>query len=300
MLVDVAGMALKDWNQPTPFAKFIRPYGIALGFASDRAGPGFKTKHIMWTIEEIFDVIVEHKRYEPGTVVVDLGSTRLGVASVSTVPPDSAPLNKTNLLEQSLADTQSLTMALGSSISTSGHDVNSALSTFKQGNTTLTRTLPIPEISPNSPSPYARRSREIELHYFTDSTEIDEVQIFNASIKLLIQAAEPSDKISPIGPKLSTYNVMDDFTFSFRPLRYKSHGGMTWLDAIFAIPSVVDTMIHYQGHAGGLWAEMEGRIIVDGIQTGRFCLTKGNWMDKAPEELCTRLEGGSSADVATA
>ena len=93
VLLDTADMALKAWNLNVPAAKFPTIYGIAIGFVSDRSGPGLLAKHIMWALEAIFDTVLLDDQYRPGNVVVKLGSTALGVGNVRISFADSTPVN---------------------------------------------------------------------------------------------------------------------------------------------------------------------------------------------------------------
>ena len=93
VLINMATTAVLPWNSNVPAERYPAPYGIAIGFVSDRSGPGLLAKHIMWTIEQIFDKVVRDARYLPANVVVKLGATTLGVGNVYFASTDSTPVD---------------------------------------------------------------------------------------------------------------------------------------------------------------------------------------------------------------
>ena len=93
VVVNMGNAAITAWDRPVAAEQFAPRYGIAIGFVSDRSGPGLQAKHIMWALEAIFDIVVWDDDYLPGNVVVKVGSTALGVGNVHVTPRDSTPVS---------------------------------------------------------------------------------------------------------------------------------------------------------------------------------------------------------------
>ena len=267
----MATMALRPWNATVVAYKFPAPYDIAVGFVSDRSGPGLQVKHVLWTLEEVFDVIVEQNRFQPGNVVIQLVPITLGVANVVLTRADLVPSGPMDMLLAGLA------------------------SNTTTGNPIL--------ISPGNPSANLTSATGLDLSaggdvkvhvwYRPNGAPLEDVQVYNASVKLVLQAGEPADLKASIWPGITTYNDMDDFTFTMRPENFALRGEFSWYDALFALVSIAGTMGKHRGPPG-IFAELDGRITAGEDVIGRFCLDKGDKTRLDLMDVCTRGTRGSA------
>lgn len=306
MLLDMATMALKDWNSLVPAFRFSAPHEIAMGFVSSRQGSGLRIKHIIWALEEIFDIVVEHNKHLPGNVVIQLVPMTIGLGNLYTVPAGSALVNPLDLLTKNSTDS-----ATGNSIlntvrippkdTTLATDL--ALPDKWQGNASPVQTLPLLQAYDTSTHVNATGSVSVQFSYRPNGALVNDTQVYNASLKLIIRAAEPADITASIWPGLSTYNDMDNFTLNFRPESFALRKDLCWFDAIFALASIAGTMAKHRGTPGGKFAEIDGSIAAGTTFIGRFCIDKGDTSRRNPEDVCTgRIEGSGNGEdgVATA
>ena len=109
--------------------------------------------------------------------------------------------------------------------------------------------------------------------YRPNGATFRDVQIYNASLKLLIGIAEADNQRSTIWPIMFAYNDMDDFTLTLRPASLSGRSLLSWHDAAIVLGFLGEHMSNEQ--PGGKWAELDGIIQLDGIMTGVFCIEKG-------------------------
>ena len=98
MIKVMAAMTARPWNGSLKSITFKPDFGVRISFVADRTGPGLLYKHVVWALEELFDVMVEHNRYGPGTQFVnsDWEEARIAIGSVSTLGvPNRVPANAT-------------------------------------------------------------------------------------------------------------------------------------------------------------------------------------------------------------
>lgn len=284
MLFDMGFLATKDWNSSVAVAKCPVPFHIAINFVSDRSGPGLKIKHVMWALEEMFDIFEEQRRYAPGSVVVDITPDRLAVGNVQSTDSDSTPINLTDTSARGVADATlgRATLPLDDIVLDTG-----TTSLNESGNSSFTQTV-LPNHTMSNPAilnVIGGKDTSIDFHYRVDGATFHDTQIFNTSFKTLIKAAELSNLHESIGPILSTYNAMDNFTFSLVPEPFVKAKALSWTVCIKSIVAIVVKMTT-QGPEGR-WGEIDGFVTDGRVVIGRFCIDKGDLRGVNPGDVCT-------------
>ena len=294
VILAMSTMALKIWNEHVANCKFPAPFHIAIGFVSSRSGPGLRAKHIMWTLERIFDFIVDDDSYLPGNVVVDVGSTTLGVGNVYNAPADSAPVNLSDTLTGDTGDGTPGGLTLDAKLALSNQTVSNldfALPVYWQGNVSPVQSFPLSQNPGTSTHPNPEGGVRLQFWYRTNGAHVDDAQVYNASLKLLVKAAEPADLKGSVWPGLSTYSDMDDFTFTIRPESFATRNDLSRFDTIFSLASIAG-MMSKNGGAPGRFMELYGRISVGTTPVGEFCIDKGDKTGLNLEDLCNAEDQG--------
>ena len=232
----------------------------------------------MWALEEMFDIFVENRRYAPGSVVVDITPTRLGVGNVQPAPLIQATTSQTGHLSKVIEPLTDIILG-----------INSSLSHNRQGNASATThaTLPLNLLSDVIPLNSSRSADlTLKIDYRPGGISFDAAQIYNATLKLLIRVAEPTDLEASIGPILSIYNDVENFTVSFAPNLYVKYTPLSWLDCIYSINALI-VLMWAQGPEGR-WAELDGFIKDGAVTIGRSCIDSGDLTSSDPDTVCTK------------
>lgn len=282
MLFDMGFLAVKDWDSPVAAARLPVVFQIAISFVSDRSGPGLKIKHVMWALQEMFDIFEENQRYAPGSVVVDITPDRLAVGSVQSAPPDSRPINLTDTSARGLPDPT--LMSVTSPLRDMALSTLSPFTLNELGNSSIIQTLPPNRIPSSSANIQVESGKDttIDFCYRDKGATLHDAQIFNTSFKTLVKAAELHESMGAI---LSTYSAMDNFTFSLVTEPFVKGKTLTWMDCIKSIVAIVVKMSD-QGPEGR-WGEIDGFVRDGGVITGRFCIDKGDLTGLDPGDVCT-------------
>ena len=153
------------------------------------------------------------------------------------------------------------------------------------------RTIQFPTLNRTSDSPSSNLEAQdrIQLHltYTPGGAAFHDVQIYNASLQLLVQIAQVADQAETIWPMISTYNDIDDFTLSVGPIGFAEHSELSWGDTATVL-AYMGLAMTSQGTPGRIWAEVEGIIAIDKILTGVLCIAKGDRTRSRPEAMCPR------------
>ena len=301
----MASMAVSQWNSDVPAKKFESLYHVAIGIVSNRSGPGLRVKHVIWTLEKIFDYYVNNDIYQSSNFVVHLGSTALGAGNVYSTERDSAAANISDTRIGDLADGSTGDSARDPTLALSNDAVMGtglAPTAYWQGNTSPIQTLPLRQKS-SAPVNLAAEGRVSYLFWYRPNGAIfDDAQVYNATLKLLVKAAEPSSLKETIWPGLTTYNSRDNFTFTMRPVNFALRENLDYFDSIVALASIV-SMMAKSGGLPGRFMELDGTLQAGMELIGRFCIDKGDKTELNLQELCTlgQPDGGNHKDgVATA
>ena len=297
-VLDMATMAILEWNSNVPAKKFAAPYFIAIGFVTNRSGPGLLVKHVVWALEKIFDIVVNGDVYRDSNFEVRLGPTTLGVANVYSAEKSSAAVNVSDTRVGGLPETSFTNLMPKSTLTAYNNtvlDTALTLPDYWQGNTSPTQYLPLSHKPGTSTDVNAEGQVNLKFWYRADGAVVDDGQVYNASLKLLVKAAEAPNLHATIWPGLTTYNNKDDFTYTIRPVSFDTRGDMVYLDAIFSLATIVGMMAK-SGGPPGMFAELYGKIKAGGTLIGAFCIDKGDKTGMDLLELCLRREQDSAND----
>ena len=270
VFLEMAILAAQPWNGILTIVQSPPLFGVVIGFIGDRVTREMRTKHAMWALKEVFDIFVNNRRYAPGSVVVDIFNTRLGVGSVQ--PPRSIRATSSQAEGPSNATVPLTDIVLG---------LNSSLSPNGQGSAGLSNPEKI----------------KIEIDYRPGGVSFDSTQIYNASLTLLIRAAQPADMDGSIGAILSTYNDVENFTISLVSNPFAKSTVLSWVDCIRTLNALISEM--WTRGPEGTWTELDGTIRDGRLEVGRLCIDRGDLTSFAPATVCpnVRLKGASVLQV---
>ena len=303
----MAVLTAEPWNRDYYAIQFSPTYGIRIGFVSDRSGPGLQTKHVVWAHEELFDILVEHNRYSTGNIVVNSkwDADRLAVGTVTTPGSGAILANATDVLPGGLFSSNLKSPIMNTTMS----DMNdtSASPSLQLVNSTQSkmRTIQLPASNRTSESVSSDLNEQdkikLYLTYTPNGATFHDVQVYNASLKLLVRVAEVADQTGTIWPMVTTYNDRDDFTLSIGPVDFAKRSELSWGDTATVL-AYMGMAMSTQGTPGRKWAELEGMIEADKILVGLFCIAKGDRTRWSPRDVCPRpgLDGVNHEDTAAA
>ena len=298
----MAVLSAGPWNRPFYAIQFTPTYNIRIGLVSDRSGPGLQAKHVVWAHEKLFDILVEHNRYSTGNIVVNSYgfANRLAVGTITAASSGSALANATDVLPDSLSTSNLKTPIMNTT--TSKTNDTSADQNLQLVNPTSSklRTIQFPALNRTSDLKIQDQDR-IQLHitYTPNGATFHDVQIYNASLKLLVRIAQVADQTGTIWPTISTYNSIDDFTLSVGPVSFAKRSELSWGDT-GTVLAYAGVAMSRQGTPGRTWAEMEGRIDTLKRWTGVCSLARGSRAGWVRGDVCPRsgLDGVRSDEVA--
>ena len=301
----MATMAVTQWNSNVPAKKFDTPYSIAIGFVSSRSGPGLLVKHVVWALETVFDIIVKNDHYRGSNFEIRLGATTLGVGNVYSAEKGAAAVNVTDTRIGGLPETSTIGLIPNSKMTVYNNtapDTALTLPDYWQGSTSPTQYLPLSHKPGTSTNGKAEGQVSLKFWYRAGGAVVDDAQVYNASLKNIVKAAEAPSLHDTIWPGLSTYNNKDDFTYTIRPASFDTRDDMVFLDAIFSLATIVGMMAK-SGGPPGQFAELYGNIRAGTTLIGQFCIDKGDQTGVDLMLLCYRREEEGTDDgdgVATA
>ena len=290
---NVAVLAPEPWNRDMKIIQFSPTYNIRIGFVSDRVGPGLQVKHIVWALVELFDILVEYNRFSVGNIVVNSNwdADRLAVGTITIPSSGFRLLNATNELSMSQPSSKSGIVIMNTSMSDS--NVTSPSTSLGLFNSTQSkmRMIRLPALNQTSDSVSfssdIQDKTQLHITYTPGGAAFHDVQIYNASLQLLVQIAQVADQAGTIWPLISTYNEIDDFTLSVGPMNFAKQSELSW-GASAIVLAYIGQAMSSQGTPGHIWAELEGIIETDKIITGFFCISKGDRTGLRPEAVCPR------------
>ena len=283
ILENVAVLTPESWNREFYAIQFTPTYNIRIGLVSDRSGPGLQTKHIVWVHEKLFEILVGHHRYSIGDIVVNSNwdKDRLAVGTITA--PGSGSLSTSNL-KTSISDTKDTSSSPNLQL------VNSTQSNM--------RTIQLPALNRTS---NLNTQDRIQLHltYTPGGAAFHDVQIYRAALKLLVRIAEVADQSGTIWPMISTHDEINDFTLSVGPVSFAKRSELSWGDT-GTVLAYMGVVMSSQGPPGQQWAELQGIIETDKVETGFLCIAKGDRTRWSPADVCPgpSMNGVHSGDVA--
>ena len=295
-VLDMAMMAILRWDSKMPGKRFPAPYLIAVGIVSSHSGPGLLVKHVVWALETIFDFVVNNDHYWDSNFEVHLGPTTLGVGNIFSAEKGSAAVNVPDTRSGGLPETSIIDLMPNSTLTAYNNtalDAALTLPGYWQGDTSPIQYLPLSNIPDTSTNAKAKGQVNLKFWYRADGAVVDDAQVYNASLKLIVKAAEAPSLHTTIWPGLTTYSDKDDFTYTIRPASSETRDDMEYLDAIFSVSTIVGMMAK-SGGAPGQFAELYGRINAGSTLIGQFCIDKGDKTGMDLHELCEQRETESA------
>ena len=285
IFLEMALLAPQPWNNVVTIVQSPRIFGVVIAFIGDRTTRGMRTKHAMWALLEIFEIFVKSRRYAPGSVVVDITDTRLGVGSVQPARSIQAMSSQS---EGSNATEPLNDIVLG---------MNASLSPSGQRNASATPTS-LPDLdkllSDFIPFNLSNEQKiKVEMNYRPGGVAFEDTQIYNATLRLLIRTAEPANMDASIGPILATYNDIGNFTISLVSNPFAKSTFLSWVDCVRTINILLTEMWTYGPE--GKWAELDGTIMEGTVEIGRLCIDRGDQTSLVPATVCPNvlLKGAS-------
>ena len=260
IFLEMAILAAQPWTGIVTIVQSPPLFGVVISFIGDRITREMRTKHAMWALDEVFEIFVKNGRYAPGSVVVDITNTRLGVGSVQPARSIQAPNSQAEGPSNATGPLTDIVLGM-----------NSSLSSNNQGSAGLSNPEKI----------------KLEIEYRPGGVSFDDTQIYNATLKLLIRAAEPADMDASIGPILSIYNDVEDFTISLVSNPFAKSTVLSWVDCIRTLNSLISEM--WTHGPEGTWAELDGTIRDGRTEVGRLCIDRGDLTGLAPANVCTNV-----------
>ena len=246
----ITDAALQPWNaQILGTLEYPVIANVRVTFVSSVKPPRYQSKTIIWTLGEVFDFYNDERYYSNSFLRTHLGrgqsATNLGVGSIKSTLP-SVSKEPTNSSVLGLSNTTALKPDPSDEIVVS--DSNS--STFQVGARHLT----------------------FVLNYLENGATFSDKGFFTLILTLLTSGAQQEPKNVPCGV-FSAYNSPDNYTITMGPTSDAARENLPWLLALQAVGFLPSEMLK-QG-PGGRWAELSGRIRLDGAYIGKFSVLKG-------------------------
>lgn len=267
----IASVALLLWNAQiagsltTP----VTP-AVEIRFVSSVNPPRYQSKTIIWTLVEAFDYYNAQRHYSNCFLRTHIGrgsaAQNLGVASIRSTL-SSLPGLRTNSSALSLANETSFelnssTLALGTSTPASSNQ-----SLLSQTNPSISQ--------PDSQKPSNLQANHLSLflEYLNPAAPINDKGFLTLIINTLIFAAQHDPKDAPSG-LIRAYNSLENYTFVVGPTSDAARDRLPWKLATTAIGYLPSEMMKHGRE--GRWAELQGRIKLDGNWVGKILILKGD------------------------
>ena len=269
ILRSMAKAALLRWNaEIAGTILFPEISDVEIRFISSINPPRLKTKMVIWTLGEAFDFYNEQRIYSNCFVKVQFGTGptahNLGVASIKST----------------LSTTQA--MRLNSSVSHSSNDLSfeptSSTPVLEAPRSTVSNhsfvsdtefSLPYNDSQLSTGLQAGSRGLSFSINYVQNGATINDKAFFRILVRLLVFAAQHEPKDVPCG-LIRAYNTIENYTFAIGPTSDASRDNLPWklmIPALGYFPS--ELLEHGQG---GRWAELSGRIKLDGAYIGKVLI----------------------------
>ena len=244
-----------------------------------------QVKHVMWALAKVFEFFVTQQRFAPGNILIEIPPIRLGVGNVKYVPLDHA----SNTSIESMSDASPGRLNSTFSLPVRNIAVLPDPGDMQGSGGNARTALPFESVRKKKATDVkGRKEVFVDLSFRPNAHTFPDYQIINASLDLLIRAAQPIDMNEAIGPLFSTYNDVVDFTMSLVPQPYVKSNLLSWLDCINSINGIATAMA--EEGPEGKWEELDASIRDNQLVIGRFCIDKGDWTYADPDALCIREE----------
>ena len=260
----ISEAALMVWNEPV-----VGPLGfpvksnVEIRVVSSINPPRYQTKFVIWTLAEALDFYIGQGHYANCFFTTQIGSgrsaSRLGVGSIkstlSTVPSSQSNLSVLSLSNEGATsglNAPNLNQSINSDTVTSFSNLSTQGLTNIQADTgDLTLT----------------------LNYIVNGQTINDKAFYRILVDILVYAAQQEFKQGPC-ELISIYNSNENYTFQIGPTSTAARENLPWSLAIPALGHLPSTMLRHSPE--GRWAELYGRIKLDGAYIGKLQIVKGD------------------------
>ena len=271
----LAKASLMIWDQEIIGSwTFPATSNVEIRYISSVNPPRLRTKFIVWTLAESFDLYNEQRHYSDSFLKITLGSgpspPTLGVASI-----------KTTLLTVGSQSNSSIVSLLNGT-SFEPESSKPAWSRVQSRSTPLTSdsNMDLFQSDSDSQSPDSLHvkagSISFLLTYKTSGQVISDGGFYDTMISTIIFAAQHDPKNRACGV-MRSYNPHENYTFVMGPTSDAARDNLSWKLAIQALAFLPTEMLAQR--PGGYWAELSGRIKLDGAYVGKIELMKGDHRD---------------------
>lgn len=263
----ISKAALLAWNEDIVGSmEFPVTSNVEIRIVSSVNPPRYQTKFVVWTLAEALDFYIEQRHYSNCFFTTQLGSgrttQRLGVGSIkstlSTVPGPQSNLSVLSLLNESSTsafDTLNSNQSIGSDTDVSLSNLNIQSLTDIQANT---------------------GHLSLNLNWIVNGQKISDKDFYRIIVDILIYAAQQDPKQRPCD-LITSYNSAENYTFQIGPTSAAASDKLPWNLVIPALGNLPTAM---QSHSPeSRWAELSGRIKLDGAYIGRLQILKGDHRD---------------------
>ena len=260
----ISEAALMVWNEPVVGSLgFPVKSNVEIRVVSSINPPRYQTKFVIWTLAEALDFYIGQGHYANCFFTTQIGSGRsastLGVGSIkstlSTVPSSQSNLSALSILNEppSLGfNAPNLNQSVNSDTNTSSSNLSiQGLANFQADTGHLTLT----------------------LNYIVNGQTISDKAFYRILVDILVYAAQQEFKQGPC-ELISTYNSNENYTFQIGPTSTAARDNLPWSLAIPALGHLPTTMLKHS--PDGRWAELYGRIKLDGAYIGKLQIVKGD------------------------
>lgn len=293
----IAKVALLGWNaELVGSITFPVVSNVEIKFVSSVNPPRYQTKTVIWTLVEVFDYYSEERHYSNCFVKTQLGrgptARNLGVASIkstlSTVPDLQTALSVLSLPNE----TSSASIFSGQVLEPSTQMISNQSVVSDSGPF-------IPRSASRNSTSFQAGSRGLvlALSYVNQGATFSDIGLFHLVLNTLVFAAQNDPKTAPSG-LLCAYNPVDNYTLSIGPTSHAARDNLPWKLVIPTLGFLPSQMLDVR--QGGRWAELIGKIKLDGAYIGSIQILKGDHRDPHPHScgMSALDTGGDRVDIA--
>ena len=293
----IAKVASLGWNAELAGSiTFPVVSNVEIKFVSSVNPPRYQTKTVIWTLVEVFDYYSEERHYSNCFIKTQLGrgptARNLGVASIkstlSTVPDLQTDLSVLSLPNET-----------SSASKFSGQVLEPSTQMISNQSVVSDSDLSIPRSGSRDSTSFQARSRGLVLvlNYVSEGATFSDKGFFRLILSTLVFAAQNDPKTAPSG-LLRTYDSEDNYTLSIGPTSDAARDNLPWKLVIPTLGFLPSQML--DARQGGRWAELVGKIKLDGAYIGRIQILKGDHRNPHPHScgMSALDTGGDRVDIA--
>lgn len=254
---------------PNSLAVPVTP-SVKIAFVSSVNPPKYQTKFIIWTLVEAFDYYNVQRHYGNSFLRTYVGrgevERNLGVGSIRSSLAGKG-MNESVL---GLGNGTSLEMDSKGLLA-----VNEAKANFNQSflENTVSALLQPDTLTTISTLQARPPGLSVWLDYLRPAAIFNDKGFLNLLITTLVFAAQHDPKREPSG-LIRSYNSIENYTFVMGPTSDAAKSKLPWGLAIAAMGLLPLEMM--KRGPGGRWAELSGRIKLDGAWIGKILILRGD------------------------